>query len=151
MNFRKANREDLSEIVRLLYEDDLGKEREKYAPDKEVDLCYKKAFEEIDSDPNQFLMVVEMDGKIVALCHLTLMPSLTFQGSRRMNVEDVRVDQRMRGRKIGQWMMKQVIEQAKATGCRKLQLTTTKTRSGARRFYEKLGFSCTHDGMKLDL
>ena len=93
--FRKAKRNDLSEILRLLAEDELGRTRETI-PTVEIDPCYRAAFEEIDSDQNQALMVVEENNKIIGICHLTYMPSLTFQGAKGLNIEAVRIDQTCR-------------------------------------------------------
>jgi GNAT superfamily N-acetyltransferase len=139
----------LEPIIHLLADDDLGKQREK--PVTNMNLAYKTAFDRILADPNQFLMVIETEGRIVGTCHLTLMPSLTFQGALRMNIEAVRVDSSFRGQGIGEWMFSQVVELAKVEGCKIIQLTTNKKRSDALRFYEKLGFKATHEGMKLYL
>ncbi len=59
-------------------------------------------------------MVVEKDNQIIATCHLTLMPSLTFKGSIRMQIEAVRVSAKLRGQKIGEWMINKAIEYAKS-------------------------------------
>jgi GNAT superfamily N-acetyltransferase len=147
--FRRAVFADLEPIVHLLADDDLGQQREKLATP--MNAAYKTAFDRILMDPNQFLMVVEAEGRIVGTCHLTLMPSLTFQGTLRMNVEAVRVDSASRGQGIGEWMFKKVIELGLVEGCGMIQLTTNKKRSDALRFYEKLGFKATHEGMKLYL
>jgi ribosomal protein S18 acetylase RimI-like enzyme len=147
--FRKATLVDLEEIVQLLADDDLGKEREK--PMSKMNPAYKTAFDQILADPNQLLMVVEKDKRVAGTCHLTLMPSLTFQGSLRMNIEAVRVDSSLRGQGIGEWMFDRVIGLAKVEGCKIIQLTTNKNRMDALRFYEKLGFKATHEGMKLYL
>ncbi len=146
---RKAKFEDLSKIIELLLEDTLGKTRESH--DGQLDKRYIDAFHKIDNDPNQYLMVVENDHEIVATCHLTLMPSLTFIGSTRMQIEAVRVAENYRGQGIGQWMLNQAIAFAKRHDVTLLQLTTHKTRIQAKRFYEQLGFEASHEGMKLYL
>lgn len=147
LTHRKATREDLRAIIALLIDDELGQTRE--VLHDTVDESYVKAFERIAADPNHFLMVVEREGKVVGTCHLTLTSSLTFQGSRRMTIEAVRVKQELRGQGMGEWMMKQAFEYAKAEGVSIIQLTTNKTRPDAKRFYEKLGFEATHEGMKM--
>lgn len=147
--FRKAILVDLEEIIRLLADDDLGKAREQ--PLSNMNPAYKIAFDQILADPNQFLMVVAKDNRVVGTCHLTLMPSLTFQGSLRMNIEAVRVASSLRGQGLGEWLFNQVIELAKVKGCKIIQLTTNKKRLDALHFYEKLGFEATHEGMKLYL
>lgn len=146
---RKATINDLRTIVNLLLEDDLGKTRESIA--SEIDQRYIDAFHKIDIDPNQYLMVFENDQEIVATCHLTLMPSLTFVGSARIQIEAVRVLEEYRGQKIGEFMINTAISYGKSQGAKLVQLTTNKKRLRAKNFYEKLGFEASHEGMKLNL
>lgn len=96
-------------------------------------------------------MVVEIDKEIVGTCHLTIMPSLTFTGQTRIQIEAVRVAERCRGQKIGEWMIDAAILYAKQNGATIIQLTTNKQRDKAINFYEKLGFQSAHEGMKLYL
>lgn len=146
---RKAKITDLPNIIELLFDDDLGKVREDAS--KTLDENYIKAFHKIDSDPNQYLMVVENGDEIIGTCHLTIMPSLTFKGRTRMQIEAVRVADQYRGQKIGTWMFDQAMLYAKERGVSIIQLTTNKKRPQAKNFYEKLGFQASHEGMKLYL
>ncbi len=146
---RKANINDLKTIVELLLEDELGKTRENKS--KVLDQRYIDAFHKIDIDQNQYIMLVEKDKEIVATCHLTIMPSLTFTGSTRMQVEAVRVAEKYRGQKIGEFMIKTAIDYGKSKGVTLVQLTTNKKRLRAKNFYEKLGFVSSHEGMKLSI
>ena len=57
----------------------------------------------------------------------------------------------MRGQGIGGQLIRCAIERAKERGCRLVQLTTDKQRPDALRFYEGLGFTATHEGMKMKL
>ena len=143
---RKAKLDDLPMIVDLLSEDDLGQHREAKA--EKLDQRYIDAFHRIDADPNQYLMVVTNPIDIIGTCHLTLMPSLTFTGSTRLQVEAVRIAKNYRGQKIGEWMMNAAITFAKLNHATIIQLTTNKQRPRARQFYERLGFKVTHEGMK---
>jgi N-acetylglutamate synthase-like GNAT family acetyltransferase len=147
MQHRKASIADLSQIINLLLEDELGKDRETQSTS--LDQRYIDAFNLINQDPNQYLMVVEKDDQIIATCHLTLMPSLTFMGSTRMQIEAVRVSEKLRGMKIGEWMINQASQYAKSKNVKIIQLTTNVQRPRAKTFYEKLGFKATHVGMKL--
>ena len=149
LTYRKATINDLNTIVDLLLEDELGQNRESKEP--ELNQNYVDAFHTIDADHNQYLMVVESDKEIVATCHLTIMPSLTFTGSVRMQIEAVRVAEKHRGHKIGEWMMNAAITYAKSKGATILQLTTNKKRHRAKTFYKKIGFEAGHEGMKLYL
>ena len=149
LTYRKATINDLNAIVNLLLEDELGQTRE--SKSAELNQNYIEAFHKINADPNQYLMVVESNHEIVATCHLTIMPSLTFTGSLRMQIEAVRVTEKHRGHKIGEWMMNAAITYAKSKGATILQLTTNKKRPRAKTFYEKIGFEASHEGMKLYL
>lgn len=149
LKHRKAKINDLEAIVSLLIQDDLGKSREVLS--EQLNPRYIEAFEKIDADPNQYLMAVELDDKIVGTCHLTLIPSLTFTGSTRLQIEAVRVHPDARGKKIGEWMIKEAIHHGQEHDASIIQLTTNKQRTDALRFYEKLDFTATHEGMKLYL
>ena len=149
LKYRRAVIDDLSTIINLLANDELGQQRERDS--KAIDQSYLDAFSLIDSDPNQYLMVVEVGNQIVSTCHLTIMHSLTFMGKTRMQIEAVRVLKKLRGHKIGEWMIIQAIEYAKSRGASIIQLTTNVNRPIAIIFYEHLGFESTHVGMKFYL
>lgn len=146
---RVATFDDLRNIVRLLADDFLGQERERY--EDPLPEAYVKAFREIDADPNNELIVAEIDGVVVGTMQITFTPSISFQGGRRATVESVRVDERLRGQGIGREMMLWAIERAKSRQCISMQLTTNIERVKAHRFYENLGFQKSHFGMKLKL
>ena len=146
LGHRKATIHDLRAIITLLIEDELGQTREHLK--STIDQNYIDAFHRIDADPNQYLMIVSSGKDIVGTCHLTIMPSLTFTGSTRMQIEAVRVSAKHRGQKIGEWMMHAAMDYAKSKGATILQLTTNIKRPRAKEFYERLGFETTHAGMK---
>jgi len=149
LTHRKAKINDLKVIVELLVDDKLGQTREQYSND--IDKAYVDAFYKINSDPNQYLMVLEHNEKIIGTCHLTLMPSLTFTGSTRMQIEAVRIHADVREQKYGQRMVELAMDWGKKHNAKIFQLTTNKERPDALRFYKKLGFKATHEGMKLYL
>ena len=146
LTYRKAKLYDLSAIIDLLINDKLGSARETL--DGASQKKYMNAFHLIDSDPNQYLMVVESNNEIIGTCHLTIMPSMTFTGSTRMQIEAVRISEKMRGQKIGEWMINEAIEYGKSKDASIIQLSTNKERSEAMSFYLNLGFQDTHIGMK---
>lgn len=149
LTHRKATLNDLPALIELFLEDELGQMRE--SKSTSLDESYIKAFHKIDSDPNQYLMVIENGDEIIGTCHLTIMPSLTFIGNTRMQIEAVRIAGKYRGQKIGSWMFDQTISYAKENDVSIVQLTTNKKRPKAKHFYEKLGFEASHEGMKLYL
>jgi ribosomal protein S18 acetylase RimI-like enzyme len=146
---RLANIEDLPAIIRLIADDFLGRQRENFT--EPLHENYIKAFRQIEADPNNELVVGEIDGAIIATLQLTYIPSLSFQGGKRCTVESVRVDEQFRGQGIGRELMIWAIDRAKEKGCVSMQLTTHNERKRAHRFYENLGFKGSHLGMKLAL
>ena len=149
LQIRHATANDLSAIVRMLADDFLGQQRERI--EDPIPDSYVKAFQEIETDPNNELIVAELDNEVIGTLQLTFTPSISFQGSRRCTVESVRVNTRYRGQGIGRKMMIWAIERAKANGCGSMQLMTNSERIDAHRFYENLGFKASHIGMKLKL
>jgi GNAT superfamily N-acetyltransferase len=146
---RQATRQDISEVVRLLSDDALGSQREQYG--SSVPQSYYDAFARIEQDENNELIVVEMDGEIVATLQLTFLPGMTYQGSMRAQIEAVRVDGRYRNQRIGQRLVEWAVARARQRGCYQVQLTTHKSCRDAHRFYERLGFVASHEGMKLTI
>ncbi len=147
--FRLARRDDLPSIVRMLADDDLGSQRERYEDPLPESYC--TAFKQIEKDPNHELIVAERDGEVIGTLHLIFLPSISYQGGLRSQVESVRVDKRFQSQGIGSQMMKWTIERARQRGAHIMQLTTHQTRRAAHRFYERLGFKGSHLGMKLSL
>jgi GNAT superfamily N-acetyltransferase len=147
--FRRALRADLPDVVRLLADDPLGSMREAYAfplPDS-----YYAAFDAIDADPNNELVVVVLDSRIIGVLQLTYIPSITYRGRWRALIEGVRVDPSLRSTGIGRRLFSWAIARAAGRGCHLVQLTSDKARPDAIRFYESLGFVASHEGLKLHL
>lgn len=148
MKIRKALKDDLFSIVQMLADDELGSQRENFQ--SPLPSSYLQAFEHIDSDSNQELMVVENDqGAIVGTFQLTFIQYITYQGGLRAQIEAVRIRKDQRGEGLGSRMFEWAINRAKARGAHVFQLTTDKKRPQALKFYESLGFTATHEGMKM--
>ena len=148
MQIERASREDVEAIVAMIADDPLGNIREKYV--QPLPREYFDAFERINADKNQELMVVRnQSAEAIGTFQLTFIPYLTYQGGIRAQIEGVRVHKDYRGKGIGKWIFEWAIERAKGRGAHLLQLTTDKQRPEAIRFYESLGFKATHEGMKL--
>lgn len=149
INFRAATIEDLDAIVRMLADDTLGSQRERYEhplPDS-----YHQAFGAISADPNNELIVARMGDEIVGVQQITFTPYITHQGGWRATIEGVRTSSAARGKGVGTKLIQFAIHRAKERGCHLVQLTTDKSREDALRFYERLGFKATHEGMKMKL
>ena len=147
--FRLATRADLPSIVCMLADDELGSQRERF--ENPLPESYYSAFEQINNDPNHELIVAEKDGEVIGTLHLMFLPSVSFQGGLRAQVESVRVDKKFQSQGVGSEMMKWAMERARQRGAHVVQLTTHTSRLDAHRFYERLGFEGSHLGMKMSL
>lgn len=149
ITIRSATQQDVVKIVHLLADDVLGAKRERYV--NPLPASYYSAFNAINADKNNLLIVAEIDGKIVGTLQLTYITYLTYQGGKRALIEAVRVSSDHRGKGIGKEMLNWAIAKAKTDGCHVVQLTTDKKRPDALEFYKKLGFVASHEGLKLFL
>jgi len=148
MIFRKATEKDVPFIVQLLADDELGKLRENYQ--EPLPESYFQAFNNIDADSNQELIVVENDtSEIIGTLQLSFIQYLTYQGGIRAQIEAVRIHNNYRGKGLGKQLFNWAIKRAKQRNAHVLQLTTDKKRPEALAFYISLGFVASHEGMKL--
>ncbi|WP_344932580.1 GNAT family N-acetyltransferase [Sphaerisporangium flaviroseum] len=147
VTFRPACREDVPVIVAMLADDPIAAAREGDPSDE----TYLTAFQAIDADPRQELVVAEVDGEVVGTMQLTFIPGLSRRGGERALVEAVRVAASARGMGLGRAMMRWAIDRARERGCRMVQLTSDRARADAHRFYTSLGFVDSHVGFKLSL
>jgi GNAT superfamily N-acetyltransferase len=99
----------------------------------------------------QYLAVAVADDEVVGTLQLTFTSGLSRLGMTRATVEAVRVRSDQRGNRLGERLMKWAIDEARTRGCGLIQLTTDASRADAHRFYERLGFTASHVGMKLAL
>ena len=148
VRFRDARHKDLEAIIRLLAADSLGIWRESLG-DGALPEAYRIAFDAIERDPNNRIIVGEIDSKTIACLQLTFIPGLTYSGGTRAQIEGVRVDAELRGAGIGRALIEHAISLAREKPCVLVQLTTDKRRAEALAFYQALGFTASHEGMKL--
>ena len=149
ITFRHATAADLPAIVALLADDDIGESRE--SSSGELAPEYARAFEEMAACPDNFVLLAELDGALVGSLQLVFIPGLSRQGAKRAIIESVRVQSAVRGKNIGTALMKQAIAEARAAGCKLVQLTSDRRRTRAHLFYRRLGFEQSHVGFKRDL
>ena len=148
--FRKAIEADISNIVKMLADDELGSKREDYKIP--LPKSYYDAFQNILLDKNQELIILENYNKeIIGTLQLTFIPYLTYQGGLRAQIEAVRVHRKFRGKGVGKSIFNWAIKRSKEKGAHLVQLTTNKQRLDAIEFYKALGFRDSHMGMKLNL
>lgn len=148
--FRSAHQSDLADIIRLLADDDLGSRREIISDP--VDASYLAAFAAIEADPNQLLAVASDERERVVGClQLSFVPGLSRTGMWRGQIESVRIASDLRGSGLGSQFIEWAVARCAERGCGLVQLTTDKTRRDSIRFYEKLGFEASHEGLKRKL
>jgi ribosomal protein S18 acetylase RimI-like enzyme len=148
INIRRARRDDVGIIVRMLADDPLGSARERL--EDPLPLSYFRAFEVLEHASHIHLVVAENgEGVVVGCLQLCILPGLSSQGASRGLIEDVRVATHCRSRGIGEQMVQWAIAEARARGCKLVELFTHRTRVDAQRFYARLGFQPSHVGMTL--
>ncbi|MGW4905210.1 N-acetyltransferase family protein [Streptomyces sp. NPDC004270] len=147
LDIRAAVADDIPAIVGMLADDPLGARRE--SPD---DLApYLSALERLSADPNQQLVVAVREGRVVGTLQLTIIPGLSRRGATRSIIEAVRIHADERGGGLGTRFIEWAIEESRRQGCQLVQLTSDATRTDAHRFYERLGFTASHVGFKLEI
>ncbi|WHX25879.1 GNAT family N-acetyltransferase [Virgibacillus halodenitrificans] len=146
---KKAEIQDLHEIIELLADDELGRKRERF--EDPLPESYIKAFNAIQGDPNNELILAVFAEEIVGVLQITFTPYLTYQGGWRATIEGVRTNKFLRGKGIGTQMIEWAIHLAKERGAHVVQLTTDKQRPEALEFYKQLGFRASHEGLKMHL
>ncbi len=148
--FRSARQSDLADIIRLLADDDLGSTREVVSDP--TDARYLAAFAAIDADPNQTLAVAsDQAGGVIGCLQLSFLPGLSRAGMWRGQIESVRIAKDHRGSGLGSQFIEWAIARCAEHGCGLVQLTSDKMRVDSIRFYEKLGFVASHEGLKRNL
>jgi GNAT superfamily N-acetyltransferase len=147
VQIRRAVEADVAAIVDLLADDPLGAARE-----TTTDLApYIDAFKAIDADPSELLLVIADGDEVIGTMQLSFIPGLSRNGATRAQIEAVRVKKGRRSEGLGELLIERAIAEARRRGCAMVQLTTDKSRRDAHRFYERLGFAASHEGMKLTL
>jgi GNAT superfamily N-acetyltransferase len=147
---RRAEAGDVPAIVGLIAADQLGAGRDGVRTAEDL-AAYLGAFEAIDHDPAHLLVVGQAGQDIVATLQLSFLPGLARRGALRAQIEAVRVDRAYRSQGLGSALLTWAISESRRRGCALVQLTSDKSRATAHRFYERLGFAATHEGMKLAL
>jgi GNAT superfamily N-acetyltransferase len=148
VSVRDARREDVPRIVALYRTDELTR-KHKSAADADIEPGYYDAFDRIDGDSRNRLLVAESGGTIAGSFQLTFVPDMQPDGRDVAIIENVIVDGNARGRGVGSAMMRWAVEEARRHGCSQVKLTSNRARAGAHRFYDRLGFEPTHVGFKI--
>lgn len=109
---------------------------------------YVDAMAEIEATPGNQVLVAELHGEVVGMCQLVMFRHIQEAGGRCAEIESVHVDERHRGRGIGGVLVEAAVDEARRSGCYRVQLTSNKSRSDAHRFYLTHGFEASHEGFE---
>lgn len=145
--FRVAEETDLASIIELLADDVLGSGRE--TTDELSQQKYLSAFHAIQLESNNEVIVAVYDQSIVGTLQLTYISNLTHEGTRRGQIEGVRIASNLRSFGIGRRLLEWSITRCRENGCDLIQLTSDASRVESIAFYERLGFQHTHAGLKM--
>lgn len=149
MTIRKAVIHDVPAIIEMWASDEFGSINEVIS--STISPNYLEAFQKINSDENQFLVVMEDDYQIVGSLQLTLIQYLFKHGGVVALIEEVIVKEGFRNKGIGEKLIRWAMAKSKERGACLIQLTSNKKRTSALGFYNKLGFTASHEGFKMKL
>jgi GNAT superfamily N-acetyltransferase len=148
VELREATAQDVPGLIALLADDHFGERRDGLRTPQDLE-PYLRAFRAIDQDPQHLLVAAHTAAELVGTLQLSFLPGLARRGTWRAQIEAVRVAGTLRGSGLGSAMVRWSIDEARRRGCSLVQLTTDKRRPDAHRFYQRLGFTSSHEGMKL--
>jgi ribosomal protein S18 acetylase RimI-like enzyme len=95
------------------------------------------ALRAIVAAPTSIVLIARADGQIVGSLTLATFPIPT---GIRAWIEDVVVDEAVRGRRVGTLLIDEAIKLAKQSGARTVDLTSRPSRVSAGQLYERIGF-----------
>ncbi len=108
----------------------------------------------IIADDSRPIFVAELDGCVVGytFCIIRITKDSTMLlDSRAIHLDDVCVDASCRGSGIGSALMEFVLAWAKGNGFDRVDLNVWEFNDGARRFYERFGFTTQKRCMEISL
>jgi predicted N-acetyltransferase YhbS len=148
LHIRRARREDIAVILEMMTAEATDPTREQGATAGD----YEAAFDAIEADQNQLLVVAETgaDG-VVGTMQLTFIPGLSRRGAWRLLLENVHVSEAHRNKGLGAALVDWACREGARRGCAMVQLTSHSRRVEAHRFYGRLGFVPSHVGFKRTL
>ena len=104
-------------------------------------------FKKIKSNPEHIIIIAEIEGRVIGSTTLLIEPKFIHQGGVVGHIEDVVVDKKFQGKKIGEKIITHVLEIAKNHGCYKTILDCS---DSVKPFYEKLGFKYNSNELRFD-
>ena len=104
-------------------------------------------FDKINQNKDHIIVVAELDGEIVGSATLLLETKFIHEGGIVGHIEDVVVNKNHQGQKIGEKIIRHLLEEAKRKGCYKTILDCA---DEVKPFYEKLGFKHNANALRFD-
>lgn len=111
----------------------------------------REAVEAISEQPGMHLLVAEVAGHVVGTVTLVVVPNLTHFAKPWAQVENMVVDEGLRGRGLGRALLDRCVELATGFRCYKVQLQSANQRLEAHQFYRGFGFQPSSVGFRLYL
>lgn len=131
---RRASAGDLAGVLRLY--------RQLHPDDPELEAESARAtYDALLATPGLSLLVLEHDGVVVATTYLNVLPNLTRGGAPYAVIENVVVDEALRGSGLGRQLMAATLQAAWDAGCYKAMLMTGSSDPATHGFYRRCGFS----------
>lgn len=131
---REAQAEDFSAILRLY--------RQLHPQDPVLEDGTDRAmFDTILGTDGLELLVLELDRKVVATTYLNVVPNITRSASPYAVIENIVVDEALRGTGLGKQIMAATLAAAWEAGCYKAMLLTGSKTPATHNFYRSCGFS----------
>ncbi|HUU47870.1 MAG TPA: GNAT family N-acetyltransferase [Nitrosopumilaceae archaeon] len=106
-----------------------------------------KVLDKIKNNSNHIIVVALIDSKVVGAATLLLEPKFIHDGGTVGHIEDVVVDKNYQGQKIGEKIIRHLLEVAKTKHCYKTILDCA---DDVKPFYEKLGFKHNANALRFD-
>ncbi len=88
---------------------------------------------------NQKLIVGTINNQIIGFCSLTIKNNL-WQAGNLGHVDELVVDENIRGQGIGKKLIERITEIAQENSCKKIELDSAFQRKNAHSFYESIGY-----------
>ncbi len=145
---RRAVLSDLPFVVALFKLPNEGNKLDLDGDRDPFDSVYVEALASMNDD-NALYVADLPDAGVIGVFQLTFIRHVGYQGGLVAQIENVVVDRAHRSRGVGETMMRFALNMARARKAFRVQLTSNKTRTRAHAFYERLGFTKSHEGMKL--
>jgi len=141
-NIRLAKNQDLQAIVSLLLQLSPSSDAVSY---HRLELILEK----IVNDENYYILVCEVDNKIIGTSSVFIRKNLSHNGRSVAYLENMVVDKKFRSKGVGGSIMESMISISKSNHCYKIILDCSIKNV---EFYEKLGFRLTNEAnMRMDI